>query len=152
MDDSTIKELLPLYADGVLSSEDRRRVEAAVAADPELARFLREYRVLSGLLDDKAPLSVSQAFVGRVAERSRADDAHRRRRLRAGLVAAAALVGVLFSIGSWTFDGPGSSSDGLPPTIWDLGDALEPEPLVSAAPQLDRAWREIRWIEESWGL
>jgi Putative zinc-finger len=44
------EELLMAYADGELSKEERMRVEAAMAADPELARRVERHKALRGRL------------------------------------------------------------------------------------------------------
>lgn len=43
-------EMIAAFADGELGADERRRVEAAIAADPELAAQLERHRRLKGLL------------------------------------------------------------------------------------------------------
>jgi anti-sigma-K factor RskA len=50
-----IRDDLPLYALGALDAEERVAVEAALADDAELARELREWRELVGLMALEAP-------------------------------------------------------------------------------------------------
>ena len=99
-----IRDDLPLHALGSLEAEERAAVEAAVAADPQLARELREWDELVGLLaldaPEAAPPDVRDALLSRVRDAAPPPARVARRRLgwHVPLAAAAAL---LLAIGGY---------------------------------------------------
>jgi anti-sigma factor ChrR (cupin superfamily) len=50
-----VRDLFPLYAVGAVDADERRAVEAAIAADPALAAELAAYEDAAGLLASAAP-------------------------------------------------------------------------------------------------
>jgi hypothetical protein len=53
-------EMIAAYADGELAGEERQRVEAAIAADPELARQVERHRRLRAMLSARyAPITAA---------------------------------------------------------------------------------------------
>jgi anti-sigma-K factor RskA len=95
-----IRDDLSLYALGSLEPEERSAVETAVAQDAELARELREWTEMVGLLaldaPDAAPPDVREALLSRVRDAVPAVAESRVARRRIGwhvpLAAAAALL------------------------------------------------------------
>jgi anti-sigma-K factor RskA len=94
-----IRDDLPLHALGSLEPAERAAVEAAVAADPQLARELREWKELVGLLaldaPEVAPPDVRDALLSRVRDTAPAAPtrvARRRIGWHVPLAAAAALL------------------------------------------------------------
>jgi len=68
----TMRELVPGYALGALTSEETRAFEAALARSPELERELAEYREVSGLLALGAAQAPGPEVRRRLMERVRA--------------------------------------------------------------------------------
>ena len=73
----TMRDLVPGYALGALSPEETRAFEAALAASPELAAELAEYREVMGLLAHEAAGTPGPALKARLMERVRTSTAPR---------------------------------------------------------------------------
>lgn len=100
--DHPLDELLSAYLDGEASAEERARVEAAVASDPEVAERHRRLVAVAALLEPPvpAPPDVVDAQIARALAASGVDlDAARRSRRPAVFAAAAAIAGV-FLVGT----------------------------------------------------
>lgn len=59
---TTVEELLSAYVDGTATAEERTRVQAILAVDPEAARALAELRYTVGLLAETPQVPVPRAF------------------------------------------------------------------------------------------
>ncbi|MCD4824783.1 MAG: zf-HC2 domain-containing protein [Phycisphaerae bacterium] len=100
--DETIREQLSAYLDGELSEAENQRVEAAVAADAQLAEELRQLRATRALLGALPPQKLDAAFTTKVMQRiadgsaasEAASPAGRGMRIFAAAAVVVALVGV----------------------------------------------------------
>ncbi|MDX2170143.1 MAG: hypothetical protein SF182_23935, partial [Deltaproteobacteria bacterium] len=66
-----IRDDLPLYALDALDADERAVVETAVAGDAELARELREWRELVGLMALEAPAAAPPELKAKLLARVR---------------------------------------------------------------------------------
>jgi anti-sigma factor RsiW len=102
------------YLDGSLDADARRRVEARLADDAQLAEDLRRYRALEGHLAEmgdetprRIPPELQRAEIMAAIERRMLLGGRRRRSWRgvAGGLAAAAAVLIAAAVGVWLFSG-----------------------------------------------
>jgi len=103
-----IRDDLPLYALGALDAEERAAVEVALAGDAELARELREWTELVGLMaldaPDAAPPDSKAKLLARVHGDAAATAASRkvaRRRLGGWMLPVAAAAAALLAIAGY---------------------------------------------------
>ena len=101
-DEAQLREELVAYLDGELDAEQSRRIEQRAAVEPDARRMLEELDRTWHMLDELDSPATSEDFTCTTLEMvalAAAEDAQKakaqrpRRRLRAGLWAAAGLVG-----------------------------------------------------------